>query len=275
MKCSECRRDVSDRAAECPNCGNPIRAGGGSYNNIVPASVEQKELAIIRTLQNQDIQNPAIARNVLNMYNNGSYKFQSQAGLDFINNLNRIAGVNQIIHNPFDIPYSTANNYNLAKPAERLIAFLIDYLLTLPITIIGFGISIYWEVNYFDSYYSIYTRSIIEPDINYLGVFFWCFVMVIYCIIYFIIQIGYYKKGTSFGKSKRNLYVVNKETGQKLSFTQMFWLRECIGKLISGFILYLGYLWILFDKENQGWHDKLCSSVVITDNSQTENRIYF
>ncbi|MCL6558264.1 MAG: RDD family protein, partial [Firmicutes bacterium] len=40
-------------------------------------------------------------------------------------------------------------------------------------------------------------------------------------------------------------------------------IREWIGKWISGLILGLGFLWILFDRDNQGWHDKLMSTYVI------------
>ena len=40
-------------------------------------------------------------------------------------------------------------------------------------------------------------------------------------------------------------------------------IRELIGKAISGMILLLGFLWILFDQDNQGWHDKLVSTYVV------------
>ena len=35
------------------------------------------------------------------------------------------------------------------------------------------------------------------------------------------------------------------------------------GSMISSWIFYLGYLWMLWDSENQTWHDKMVSSVVI------------
>jgi len=41
-------------------------------------------------------------------------------------------------------------------------------------------------------------------------------------------------------------------------------IREWIGKaIISGMIFSLGFLWILFDRDNQGWHDKLVSTYVV------------
>ena len=54
---------------------------------------------------------------------------------------------------------------------------------------------------------------------------------------------------------------VIKEDGTPAGFMTML-LREWIGKWISGLILLLGFLWILFDKDNQGWHDKLMSTYV-------------
>ena len=36
-----------------------------------------------------------------------------------------------------------------------------------------------------------------------------------------------------------------------------------IGRYISGFVCYLGYLWMLWDKEKQCWHDKMANDVVV------------
>ncbi len=42
-----------------------------------------------------------------------------------------------------------------------------------------------------------------------------------------------------------------------------FFLREIIGKFISGIALLLGYVWILIDKRRQGWHDKIAHTLVV------------
>lgn len=39
-------------------------------------------------------------------------------------------------------------------------------------------------------------------------------------------------------------------------------LRETIGKFISGLVLGLGYLWAIFDKDKQAWHDKIGKTYV-------------
>ncbi|MEW6399145.1 MAG: RDD family protein [Bacillota bacterium] len=40
-------------------------------------------------------------------------------------------------------------------------------------------------------------------------------------------------------------------------------LREVIGKFLSGLILLLGYLWMLWDAKKQCWHDRLADTVVV------------
>ncbi len=39
--------------------------------------------------------------------------------------------------------------------------------------------------------------------------------------------------------------------------------RELFGSVISGQILYLGYLWMIWDKDRQTWHDKVAGTTVI------------
>ena len=55
---------------------------------------------------------------------------------------------------------------------------------------------------------------------------------------------------------------VIKEDGSSAGFGTML-IREWIGKLISAMIFSLGFIWILIDKDKQGWHDKLMSTYVV------------
>jgi uncharacterized RDD family membrane protein YckC len=70
-----------------------------------------------------------------------------------------------------------------------------------------------------------------------------------------------FARGTTPGKNMLGMFVM-KEDGRRAGFGTML-IREWIGKLISGFVLALGFLWILFDRDNQGWHDKLVSTYVV------------
>lgn len=67
--------------------------------------------------------------------------------------------------------------------------------------------------------------------------------------------------GTTPGKKLLGMRVI-KEDGRNAGFFTML-IREWIGKWISALILSLGFLWILFDRDNQGWHDKLMSTYVV------------
>ncbi|MFZ5424565.1 MAG: RDD family protein [Patescibacteria group bacterium] len=69
--------------------------------------------------------------------------------------------------------------------------------------------------------------------------------------------------GYSVGKRMFGLKVVNKDTGEKLNYFESG-IRESIGRMLSSIVLGIGYLWMLFDKNKQTWHDKLSNSIVIT-----------
>ena len=45
-----------------------------------------------------------------------------------------------------------------------------------------------------------------------------------------------------------------------------------LGKIVSGIPCYLGYLWMLWDKESQTWHDKLATTVVVPESAYPVER---
>jgi len=70
-----------------------------------------------------------------------------------------------------------------------------------------------------------------------------------------------FSRGTTPGKRLLGMSVI-KENGQRAGFFTML-IRESIGKAISAMVFSLGFLWILIDRDNQGWHDKLVSTYVV------------
>lgn len=72
-----------------------------------------------------------------------------------------------------------------------------------------------------------------------------------------------FSNGMTPGKWLVGTYVMNKE-GDPAGFFRMV-VREWIGKPISFLVFGLGYLWILIDENNQGWHDKLVDTYVVED----------
>lgn len=41
--------------------------------------------------------------------------------------------------------------------------------------------------------------------------------------------------------------------------------REAVDKFLSGLPLYLGYAWMLWDSQRQGWHDKTAGTLVLDE----------
>lgn len=70
------------------------------------------------------------------------------------------------------------------------------------------------------------------------------------------------RKGLTPGKKLLGLQVVNHQTGRLPGYGKMF-LREIVGRFLSGLVFGLGYLWALFDKNAQAWHDRLAGTVVL------------
>jgi uncharacterized RDD family membrane protein YckC len=71
------------------------------------------------------------------------------------------------------------------------------------------------------------------------------------------------RHGRSIGMGGMNLWVAGKD-GNNLSFV-MAGLRGTVGYYISSFVLYLGFLWMLFDPDQDTWHDKIFNSQVLQD----------
>ena len=63
------------------------------------------------------------------------------------------------------------------------------------------------------------------------------------------------------GKLMLECRVVDARTGQRPTLSQA--LLRFIGYWLSAIPLFLGFLWILWDRNKQGWHDKLAKTVVV------------
>jgi uncharacterized RDD family membrane protein YckC len=85
-------------------------------------------------------------------------------------------------------------------------------------------------------------------------------VFLIYSSLTVCYDIGFWLlAGQTPGKRMMGLRILRSD-GTRLHFGNA--LRREIGYVISG-ILFLGYLWILFDNRRQGFHDKLASTIVV------------
>ena len=66
--------------------------------------------------------------------------------------------------------------------------------------------------------------------------------------------------GQTPGKSVMGIRVV-KTSGQPLSIVDA--VVRYVGYYINTFLLFIGWLWAIFDSKNQGLHDKLAGTIVV------------
>lgn len=86
-------------------------------------------------------------------------------------------------------------------------------------------------------------------------------------LVQIVINIGYAvyfigSKGQTLGKTAMRIKVVDAQTHAVPGYSVAF-LRETVGKFISGIILCIGYLAMLWDIKKQTWHDKIAHTIVI------------
>ena len=70
------------------------------------------------------------------------------------------------------------------------------------------------------------------------------------------------KTGQTWGRKIVGIKVVGETTGQPIGIGKALG-RQLFASFISGQILYLGYLWMLWDDKKQTWHDKVIGSIVV------------
>lgn len=85
---------------------------------------------------------------------------------------------------------------------------------------------------------------------------------VVLLIAYVVWYFDMLRKGTTPGKRLLGLQVVRTRSEGIPGFKVMF-VREVVGRFLSALVFGLGYLWAVFDKNAQAWHDKLAGTVVV------------
>jgi uncharacterized RDD family membrane protein YckC len=68
-------------------------------------------------------------------------------------------------------------------------------------------------------------------------------------------------RGQTLGQMALGIRVAALDTGGSIGYARAF-LRWVVS-IISAIVLLIGYLWMLWDKEKQCWHDKAANDVVV------------
>jgi len=79
-------------------------------------------------------------------------------------------------------------------------------------------------------------------------------------IIGYLVQLG--RTGQTWGRRIVGNKVIRVDTGDVPGIGRAIG-RELFGWIVSASIMYLGYLWMIWDKDRQTWHDKVAGTVVV------------
>lgn len=148
-------------------------------------------------------------------------------------------------------------------PAAVAIVVLLGVLLKNAVALIQ---SLLMSMN-FDNDYTVYDGS---PYVRDSGLSVTPFLIML--ILYWLLQLYFMAQSQSIGKAIFHMRVVDANTGRPIGFAKML-LREIIVKKASR-ILFLGYIWILIDKYNRSWHDKILDTYVIDEGSKQSHKAH-
>ncbi|MHB8488495.1 MAG: RDD family protein [Candidatus Dormibacteria bacterium] len=85
-------------------------------------------------------------------------------------------------------------------------------------------------------------------------------------LIGLVVELGYFvilwsRFGGTLGQRMLGLHVVDAATGRNIGIGRA--VGRFVGYVISGIALYIGFIWVAFDPQKQGWHDKIASTFVV------------
>lgn len=144
---------------------------------------------------------------------------------------------------------SPAPSVQYAGVGTRFIAVIIDVVaVSLPGAVVGIALGI------------VESLAKIPPEITGVIGIVLNLLVLLFVSIYYVYFIG--SRGQTLGKMAMKIKVVSVDTNDPPGYFKAF-LREMVGKSLSAMVLMLGYLWPLWDKKKQAWHDKIAGTVVI------------
>lgn len=130
---------------------------------------------------------------------------------------------------------------------KRLLAFFIDSFI---VAVVILGIAL-----------AVYGRNYMELSQGGKTVLFDLLVQVVLPALAVILFWRY--RGATPGKIVLSMKIVDADTLGAPSTGKL--VGRYLAYVVSMIPLFLGFLWIAFDKRKQGWHDKLAGTVVILD----------
>ena len=77
-------------------------------------------------------------------------------------------------------------------------------------------------------------------------------------------------RGQTLGKRALGIRVIDFNAGGPIGFGRA--LIRYLARILSTLPIFLGYFWMLWDKQNQTWHDKLSTAVVVPESAYPVGR---
>ena len=151
---------------------------------------------------------------------------------------------------PADLDVGPAPGWVFGGAGERLVAYIIDIVITgvIVIAIALIGGLIIGAGAASNSGFLAGTGAIVL-----------LFALIIVPLAYF--PWFWARDGATPGMKMFGLHVVRDRDGGPISGGQA--ILRLIGYWVDGIVFYLGYIWILIDKRKRGWHDLIAGTVVV------------
>jgi uncharacterized RDD family membrane protein YckC len=127
-------------------------------------------------------------------------------------------------------------------PGARLVGYIVDVLIAsaaVLVLVVVFGI-----------------LAVIIPFLGVIGLLLSVIVVPLAYFPYF-----WAKSGQTPGMKMMHIKVVRDSDGGPITSGQA--ILRLIGYWVSGFVFYLGYIWIFVDKRQRGWFDLIAGTIVI------------
>jgi uncharacterized RDD family membrane protein YckC len=136
-----------------------------------------------------------------------------------------------------------APGVEFAGHGARLVAYIVDTLIQGILSLGLFVVSL--------------IAAAVFPPLALLGVLCWIAIAIAYFPYYWA------TRGQTPGMKMMGIRVVRDADGGPITAGQAF--LRLVGYWVSGFVLYLGYIWIFIDHRRRGWHDLIAGTVVVKD----------
>jgi uncharacterized RDD family membrane protein YckC len=134
-----------------------------------------------------------------------------------------------------------APGVEFAGHGARLVAYVIDILVQGALSLVVFLVTI--------------VATAAFPPLFILGIVGWFAIAVAYFPYFWA------RSGQTPGMQVMRIKVVRDADGGPVTPGEA--ILRLVGYWVSGFVLYLGFIWIFIDKRRRGWHDLIAGTVVI------------